>query len=281
MTPTPISSSLLPFRAPQQLTELPQWVLWRSHEGRKCPFQINGRFAKTTDPSTWAAYDPVLREWQAHPDRWSGIGYVFADEDPYAGIDLDDCLTNLTPKPWARPIIERLCNTYLEISPSGNGLKAFVIGTPATEARFQLGDGSVEIYSKARYFTVTGRAFEDAPLVLEEQNDTLAWLLAEAPRGNSVPFQLPARIPYGTRHHALTSLAGTVALRGCSVNNILALLVSIRDERLDGPYVSNEHLLKVAQDAVRWAAQKHARKPPRLRLAGQPEEEPNSDLHAG
>jgi hypothetical protein len=53
-------------------------------------------------------------------------------------------------------------------------------------------------------------------------------------------------------------LAGIVALRGCSVNNILALLVSIRDERLDGPYVSDEHLLKVAQDAVRWAAQKQA-----------------------
>ena len=258
MTPTPISSSLLPFRAPQQLTELPQWVLWRPHEVRKCPFQINGRFAKTTDRSTWAAYDSVLREWQAHPDRWSGIGYVFAEDDPYAGIDIDDCLTDLTPKPWARSIIERLCNTYLEISPSGKGLKAFVTGTPATEARFQLGDGAVEIYTKARYFTVTGRAFNGAPFVLEEHSDTLAWLLAHAPRGHSVPFQLPARIPYGTRHHALTSLAGTVALRGCSVNNILALLVSIRDERLDGPYVSNEHLLKVAQDAVRWAAQKHA-----------------------
>ena len=258
MTPAPIFSTLLPFRAPQQLTALPQWVLWRSHEGRKCPFQINGRFAKTTDPSTWAAYDSVLREWQTHPHRWSGIGYVFADDDPYAGIDLDDCLTDLTPKPWARPIIERLCNTYLEISPSGNGLKAFVIGTPATEARFQFGDGAVEIYSKARYFTVTGRAFNDAPFVLAEHNDTLAWLLSEAPRGNSVPFQLPARIPYGTRHHALTSLAGTVALRGCTVNNILALLVSIRDERLDGPYVSDDHLLKVAQDAVRWAAQKQA-----------------------
>ena len=98
----------------------------------------------------------------------------------------------------------------------------------------------------------------DTLVVLEEHTDTLAWLLSEAPRGNSVPFQLPTRIPYGTRHHALTSLAGTVALRGCSVKNILALLVSIRDERLDGPYVSNEHLLKVAQDAVRWAAQKQA-----------------------
>jgi hypothetical protein len=265
MTPKPISSSLLPFRAPQQLTALPQWVLWRPHEGRKCPFQINGRFAKTTDRSTWAAFAPVLREWQAHPDRWSGIGYVFADGDPYAGIDLDDCLTNLTPKPWARPILDRLCNTYIEISPSGKGLKAFVTGAPATEVRFQLGDGTVEIYSRARYFTVTGRVFDDAPFVLEHHNDTLAWLLAEAPRGNSVPFQLPARIPYGTRHHALTSLAGTVALRGCSVSNILALLVSIRDERLDGPYVSNEHLLKVAQDAVRWAAQKQGLKTPASR----------------
>jgi hypothetical protein len=61
---------------------------------------------------------------------------------------------------------------------------------------------------------------------------------------------------HGTQHGALTNLAGTVALRGCSVNHILALLVSICEERLDGPYVSNEHLLKIAQDAVGWTAQK-------------------------
>ncbi|MDR3741845.1 MAG: hypothetical protein P4L40_22725, partial [Terracidiphilus sp.] len=54
-------------------------------------------------------------------------------------------------------------------------------------------------------------------------------------------------------------------LRGCTVNNILALLVSIRDERLDGPYVSDDHLLKVAQDAVRWAAQKQAANLPQSR----------------
>jgi hypothetical protein len=54
-------------------------------------------------------------------------------------------------------------------------------------------------------------------------------------------------------------------LRGCSVDNILALLVSIRDERLDGPYGPNEHLLKVAQDAVRWAAQKQALNKPTSR----------------
>lgn len=79
MTQTPISSSVLPFCGPQQLTALPQWVFWRPDESRKCSFQINGRFAKTIDPSTWAAYD----------DRWAGIGYVFSDDDPYAGIDLD------------------------------------------------------------------------------------------------------------------------------------------------------------------------------------------------
>jgi hypothetical protein len=241
---------------------LRQWVLWRPHEGRKCPFQLSGRFAKTTDPSTWAPYNTVLHEWQTHPRRWSGIGYVFTEDDPFTGIDLDDCLTNDTLKSWVRPIIERLSDTYLEISPSGNGLKAFVVGTPASEARFALGDGAVEIYSKARYFTVTGHAFNGAPFVLEEHNDTLAWLLAQAPRGNSVAFQVSGRIPYGTRHHTLTSLAGTIALRGCTVSNILALLASIRDERLDGPYVTNDQLQKIAENAVRWAAQRQPRNRP-------------------
>ena len=256
MTTTSLPEQLLQFRAPQQLIALNQWVLWRMHEGRKCPFQLNGRFAKTTDPSTWAPYEIVLREWLTHSRRWEGIGYVFTEDDDFAGIDLDDCLTNQTLKPWVRPIIERLSDTYLEISPSGNGLKAFIVGTPANEARFPLGDGGVEIYSKGRYFTVTGRAFNQAPYVLENHNDTLDWLLSLAPRGNSVAFAVSGRIPYGTRHHVLTSLAGTIALRGCTASNILALLASIRDERLDGPYVSNEQLLKVAQDAVRWAAQK-------------------------
>src|ERR1035437_5970452 len=158
MTATSMPAHLLQFRAPQQLTALDQWVLWRLHEGRKCPFQLNGRFAKTTDPATWAPYNTVLREWQAHPRRWLGIGYVFTEDDPYTGIDLDDCLTNLTLKPWVRPIIERLSDTYLEISPSGNGLKAFVVGTAARESRFAMGDGGIEINSTARYFTVPGRA---------------------------------------------------------------------------------------------------------------------------
>src|SRR5450759_4206155 len=99
MTTSSLPTQIQHFHAPQQLIALDQWVLWRMHEGRKCPFQLSGRFAKTTDPSTWAPYDIVLREWQSNPRRWLGIGYVFTEDDPFAGIDLDDCLTNIELKP--------------------------------------------------------------------------------------------------------------------------------------------------------------------------------------
>jgi putative DNA primase/helicase len=107
-------------------------MTWRFEERNgkptKVPYQVNGNRAKSDDPQTWNTFEAVTDAWTKAPRQYQGIGFVFADADPFAGIDLDDCCMDQggALKPWARPIIERFADTYMEVSPSGRGVKVWV-----------------------------------------------------------------------------------------------------------------------------------------------------------
>jgi putative DNA primase/helicase len=161
-------------RVPDDLAERDQWVLWR-HEDRdgrstKVPYQVGGRRASSTDPKTWASFEIAANEWRCASNRYAGLGFVFSSSDPFCGIDLDDALDPAgKPKPWAQALVERFCDTYMEISPSGSGVKIWVGGNvPANLGGARVGDGQIEIYDHARYFAVTGHAFRGAPLEIED-----------------------------------------------------------------------------------------------------------------
>ena len=74
---------------PDDLTQREQWVLWRyeSPNGRvsKVPHQVTGRRAKTDDPKTWNTFPVVGRAWLEAPGRFDGMGFVFAESDPFVG----------------------------------------------------------------------------------------------------------------------------------------------------------------------------------------------------
>src|SRR3954468_16962558 len=112
--------------APIAIVELrasPRWVLWRTVErdGKptKVPFQPNGRPASSTDPETWSTYAEVVKALER--GGYDGIGYVFAPDDEYAGIDLDKCVVDGKVTFGARTVIDRLAS-YTEFSPSGTGV---------------------------------------------------------------------------------------------------------------------------------------------------------------
>ena len=150
---------------PAELKSLPNWVLWRylppkskGQKSRKVPFQPNGKTADTTDRSTWSAFDECHAAYDL--GGFDGVGFVFdgeigADGLCYCGVDLDSCIENGKVQSLARSRIKRL-NTYTECSVSGTGLHCIVRAKPLDHAvKFD----SVEIYTKARYFTFTGAAF--------------------------------------------------------------------------------------------------------------------------
>lgn len=107
------------FRLPDSLTELAQRVLWRAEHGTKVPYSLRGRKASSTDPRTWTTYEKALATLRASPYGYAGIGFVFTKSDSLAGIDLDDCLdTEGNVKTWARGIVERFGDTYMESHPA-------------------------------------------------------------------------------------------------------------------------------------------------------------------
>lgn len=154
-------------KIPQSLQALHQWVLWRSIPRprgfvAKMPFQASGKPAKSNDASTWESFASVTAAYDPH--RYSGIGFVFSEDDPFCGVDLDGCRDPQTGivSDWARQIIIDL-DTYAEVSPSGTGVKLFarafceVTGRKKLDAELVSDKApGIEIYDHLRYFAVTG-----------------------------------------------------------------------------------------------------------------------------
>lgn len=92
---------------------------------------------------------------------------MFAENDPYTGIDLDNCVMGWGTsaksefRPGAASIVQRL-DTYAEVSPSGTGLKLLVRGTlPPGERRDDA--RGIEMYDESRFFTITGAGWPSLP----------------------------------------------------------------------------------------------------------------------
>jgi len=159
---------------PANLRDRDQWVCWKEEPRDGKPTKIpvtpgSGAFASSTDPETWASFETALE--YAGTENADGIGFVFTDDDPIVGVDLDDCRDPASGDvdDTAQDIIERL-DSYTEISPSGTGFHVLIKGElPDGRNR----RGSIELYDTARFFTVTGDRLEDTPARVARRQDAL------------------------------------------------------------------------------------------------------------
>ena len=62
-------------------------------------------------------------------------------------------------------LLDHIGCQYIELSPSGNGLRGFGYGQPIQGTRGELDGLKVELYANKRYLTVTGRPLLPGPLV--------------------------------------------------------------------------------------------------------------------
>ena len=171
-------------RIPSELKALPQWVLWRNETRKKgkptkVPYDPNrpDRHAATSDPSTWGAFGLVVEILLANPRRYSGLGFVFSEDDPYCGLDWDDCLVPETGEidPAVLEEVEAV-GSYSEVSPSGTGIKAV--------CRAKLpGPGikrpNIEMYDSGRYFALTGERLLALPSAVEDAQEAVEALYAK------------------------------------------------------------------------------------------------------
>lgn len=137
---------------PEELKARRQWVIWREEErdGKptKVPYQARRpqSGADSTKPSTWATFIEAV----AAAELANGIGYVFAEDDPYVGVDFDQVDDEV------REDI-RILNSYTERSQSGRGFHVIVRGRLNTDRNRK---GHFEVYERGRYFVMTGKALK-------------------------------------------------------------------------------------------------------------------------
>jgi hypothetical protein len=187
----PPTLAVRPDGIPAALHERRQWVCWcweRRRDGKgkgkwtKLPINpLTGGKAQANNPATWCSFEEALAYHRAHPDTTDGIGYVFAADDPFAGVDLDDALDPETGAlhPWAAELVA-LLDSYTEVSPSGTGVKVYVRAKwLGDKHRRPYGTGEVEVYDRTRFFCLTGHTLPGTPAGVEERQQQLERLYAK------------------------------------------------------------------------------------------------------
>ena len=158
---------------PEELRQARQWVCWRQEYDRrgskpkKVPIDpITGKRASVTDPATWGTYAEA--SIYAEENFMDGVGFVFTSDDPFCGVDLDDCRDpeTGTMRLGADEVLDSF-GSYAEVSRSGAGIKAFVRavkpGNRCSTKETPWG-GKLEIYDQERFFAITGNVYRDDPI---------------------------------------------------------------------------------------------------------------------
>ena len=168
---------------PEALRNQPNWVCRRE----KIPFNPRtGCAAKAGQPETWTTFEEAVN---ALP-QYDGIGFEF-DGNGFIGVDFDHCIENGQLAHWVAEWVERF-NSYTEISPSGTGIHIICMGTlngkPSRKRK------EVEIYDRARYFTMTGNPL-DHVRPLQNAQDALDALYQTFWGEDTPTIQMPVTRP--------------------------------------------------------------------------------------
>jgi putative DNA primase/helicase len=162
---------------PYELKLLKQWVAWRyewdpkDERWKKVPKNPRtGNNASTKRNSTWGTADQAYKRMIEL--GLDGIGFVFTEDDPFLGIDLDDVMDGTAIAAQAQSLLDRF-PTFAERSPSGTGIHIVLRCSTELSGRYKK-DG-IEIFRRNQFLTFTGHLLPDRP----PGTDVIADLTAE------------------------------------------------------------------------------------------------------
>lgn len=173
-----------PENIPAVLREAARWCVWRrepTNDGKltKKPMQARwpSRGLSKTTPSQWAEYATALNTYQ-NTKGIDGLGFVCGGG--FVALDFDECCDEVTREvnTDVAELLERL-NTYAEFSPSGRGVRAFLLGElPGKNLTSK--EAGFELYAEGAYVTVTGFRVPGTPAAVREGGELLEELYAKA-----------------------------------------------------------------------------------------------------
>lgn len=165
------------------LKNLDQWLLWRyewqpaANKGKgkwtKVPYQAKNphALASSTNAATWSPFEKAKVAYLAGDA--DGVGFVLTESDPFVGVDLDKVLSpNAELSQEIAKIVSAL-DSYVEVSPSGVGIRIFVKASLVNLHGRKKGD--IEIYDNGRYLTVTGDVYGLVKAVQDRQKEVEAF----------------------------------------------------------------------------------------------------------
>jgi RecA-family ATPase len=148
---------------PLALQQLP-WAVWKAEARLDHAGNPTGKWSKaprnpktgwnipTNDPSKFGTFQEAQEAFAT--GQYTGVGVLLIGNG-ITGIDIDDAIDVFKTRPKVKDWVKAARNekVYLELSPSGNGMRLFVYGRLNCNGRKQ---NSLEIYDDVRFLTITG-----------------------------------------------------------------------------------------------------------------------------
>ena len=179
--PVPSAASGAP-SIPSVLTALRSWLVWRlvqkpgEKKPRKVPFYVDGGPRSGTqgtpdDRRRLATYPEAVAACQR--GRYTGLGLAVLPGDGVVALDFDNCVVDGVID---RRIEALISETYAEISPSGTGVRAFMLGDLLSrkdnaDKADRNADGSrkdgqfdIEFFGNSGFVTITANPTPDCTL---------------------------------------------------------------------------------------------------------------------
>jgi hypothetical protein len=162
------------------LADTPCWLVWKygrpRKEGTKAPkIPLDPATMQPTDGATTVGKATLANAAaKLREDVQLGVTLGRYEDLQLAGFDIDNCIDENDCMDARAAAVLAACKgfAYVEISPSGRGLKGFVLG----ELNLRGTAGDVEVYDSNRFFTVTGVALAGYETLREPDFDELTQL---------------------------------------------------------------------------------------------------------
>ena len=257
---------------PEELKRLQRWVCASSSS--KLPMIADDPVcpASVSRDSTWRDYIEAKRFVER--GIYDYLGYVFAADDGYIGIDIDDGFDeDGFINPLSADIIRR-CNSYTEKSRSGRGFHILLRGKLPFGGRNN--HAGVEMYTSGRYFILTGDIVLGFTEIVENQAaidyvveryfpEVVRKVSAKgSPGRNYNPVWIEPitdgkvklrpiypEIPHGCRNICLTSLAGILHNQGYRPEQIYDELLYANTVACKPP-LDDEELNTIVRSVTRY-----------------------------
>lgn len=168
---------------PQEMKEIPNWVLWKSipngdKKPRKVPYSIKKRYdekneeynksASATDNTNWLTFEEA-REAYSNDNQCAGVFFALEDGHGIYSVDIDGTNTH-------KMLDQYRDRTYCEYSPN-DGIHIYIKAEkPKSHASKPSAFPEVELYSTAHFISVTGDMCSEVNTVTYD-DDTISYLV--------------------------------------------------------------------------------------------------------